>query len=125
MTERASELRTLLPCPLCGRSLFPAPGDSIFTFHCRSGHAFSLDELLGAQSAIVQGGLESLVADWERLYHRLMDTVEDARKNSHHDVAEIFSRHAKTLETRIRTVRDAFAQSESSQVIRLPQALRT
>jgi len=64
MPESASEVRTLLPCPTCGRALVPAPVDSSFTFHCKSGHEFSLGRLLQAQSSAVKEGLELLLAEW-------------------------------------------------------------
>jgi hypothetical protein len=55
----------------------------------------------------------------------LIDTAEDARKNGYLDVAEIFNRHAKSLESRINKVRDVFCQPDSSKLIRLPDALRS
>ena len=125
MAESASEVRTLLPCPMCGRSLIPAPADSSLTFHCKSGHEFALGELLRAQSAALKCGLEILLAEWNRQHQALIGTVEDARKNGYLDVAEIFNRHAKSLESRIDKVRTAYSQSESSKLINLSDALRS
>ena len=125
MAERASEVRTLLPCPQCGRALVPAPVESSVAFLCKNGHEIALGELLRAQSDILKGGLEVLLADWGRQHQALINTVEEARKNGHLDVAEIFNRHAKSLETRIRKVNDAFSQPESTKLIKLPEALRT
>jgi len=125
MAEYASEVRTLLPCPLCGRSLIPAPVDSSIVFHCKGGHELSLAELMRAQSAALKEGLDTLLANWDREHQALLSTLEDARKNGYLDVAEIFHRHAKSLESRIRKVRDAFSQSDSSKLIKLPDVLRT
>lgn len=118
MANCASEVRTLLPCPLCGRTLIPAHVDSSIVFHCKSGHELLLAELLRTPSAALKGGLEVLLANWDREHQALLSTVEGARKNGFLDVAEIFNRHAKSLESRIRKVRDAFSQPDSSKVIR-------
>src|SRR5205809_441252 len=120
MANAASEVRTLLPCPLCGRTLIPAPIDTYIVFHCKSGHELPLEELLRAQSAALQRGLEVLLANWARQYQALIRTLEDARQNGYLDVAEIFYRHAKSLESRIRKVRDACSQPDSSKGISLP-----
>jgi len=112
-----------MPCPVCGRSLIPAPADSSITFHCKSGHEFGLGELLRAQSTALKCGLEILLAEWSRQHQALLSTVEDARKNGYVDVAEIFNRHAKSLEPRIDKVRTAYSQSESSKMIHLSDAL--
>jgi hypothetical protein len=99
--------------------------DSSITFHCKSGHEFCLVELLRAQSAAFQGGLELLLAAWNREHHTLINTVEDARRNGFLDVAEIFNRHAKSLESRIEKVRSACSQSGSNKRILRPDAIRT
>ena len=125
MANCASEVRTLLPCPLCGRTLIPAPVDTSVVFHCNSGHELPLEELLRAQSAALQRGLEILLAKWTYQHEALVRTLEDARQNGYLDVAEIFYRHAKSLESRIRKVRDVFSQPDSSKVIKLPDAIRS
>jgi hypothetical protein len=58
-----------------------------------------------------------------RQHEALLQTVEDARKNGHVDVAEIFHRHAKSLESRIHKVRDAFTLHDSTKLIALPDAI--
>jgi hypothetical protein len=125
MAESASEVRTLVPCPLCGRSLYPAPVAATLTFHCKTGHELPLGELLRAQSAGLKGGLEVLLAEWNRQHRALLDTVDDARKNGFLDVAEIFNRHARSLESRIDKVRDAFSNADSSKLIQLPESMRS
>ncbi len=118
MANGASEVRTLLPCPHCGRTLIPAPVDSSVVFHCNNGHELSLVELLQAQSAVLKRGLEVLLANWNREHQALLTTLEDARKNGYLDVAEIFNRHAKSLESRIRKVGDAVSKPDSSRRIK-------
>ena len=125
MAGCASEVRALLPCPLCGRSMFPATVDSSIAFHCKTGHELFLGELLRGQSAAVKGGLEVLLAEWDRQHQALLTTVEDARKNGYLDVAAIFNRHAKSLESRIHKVRDAFSQPDSTNLVRLPDFIRS
>src|SRR5258706_15494076 len=120
MAKSASEIRTLLPCPLCGRYLVPAPAEPALTFYCKSGHQLTLPDLLRAESAAVRGGLELLLAEWNRQHEALLLTEMDARTNGYPDVAEIFHRHAKSLESRICKVRDAFLRSDSSKLIILP-----
>jgi hypothetical protein len=85
----------------------------------------SLADLLHTQSMVVRRGLEDLVAEWSLQRQGLVRTVELARMNGHVDVADIFNRHAKSLEHRILKVRDAFSLSDSSKRIRLPDAIRT
>jgi hypothetical protein len=125
MADRASEVRTLMPCPACGRSLIPAPVDISVAFYCKSGHEFGLGELLRAQSAAVKDGLELLLAAWHRQHEALLHMAEDARNNGHLDVAEIFHRHAESLESRIRKVRDAFTQHDSTRRFSLPDPVRS
>ena len=125
MAERASEVRSLLPCPRCGRSLVPAPVESTVVFHCKTGHEFALGDLLRAQSEVIKGGLELLLSEWNHQHQALVDTVKDARKNGYLDVAEIFDRHAKSLESRISKIRNVYSQPDSSRLMKLPDALRT
>jgi len=120
MAKCASDVRTLLPCPLCGRTLIPAPVDSSVIFHCNSGHELSLPELLRAQSAALQAGLERLLANWDREHRVLLSMIEDARKNGFLDVAEIFNRRAKTLESRIHRVREVYLTRDASTTVMLP-----
>jgi hypothetical protein len=68
----------------------------------------------------VKLGLEELLADWTRQHDALIQIAEDARKRGHLGVADIFHRHAKSLESRIRKVREAFSQHDSSKRIELP-----
>ncbi len=118
MAKSVSEVGTPLPCPLCGRTLIPVPTGATVSFHCKSGHELALVDLLTAQSVALKGGLEVLLADWNRQHQTLIETVEDARRNGYIDVAEIFHRHAKSLESRIRVMRDAFSHTDSSKLIR-------
>jgi hypothetical protein len=125
MARSATELRTLLPCPLCGRTLFAAPSNSELTFHCKSGHELTLGELLRSRSAALSAGLEILLAEWSRQYQSLIGTVEDARKHGHWKVAEIFSRNAKILESRISKAQAALAESDSGILINASDAQRS
>jgi len=125
MAESTSEVHTLMPCPICGRALVPVPVDHSLVFHCKSGHEFSLSSLLKAQSAAVKGGLELLLAEWSGQHAALIETVEDARKHGYLEVAEIFNRHAQSLESRIRKVREVFTQPDSTRLIKLPDVMRS
>ena len=125
MAEQASEVRTLMPCPLCGRSLIPAPVESSITFHCKSGHELPLGELLRAPSAVLKCGLEILLAEWSRQHQALIRTIVDARKNGYLKVAEIFSRRARSLESRIDKVLSVYSQSDASKRINVTDALRS
>ncbi|HVE15874.1 MAG TPA: hypothetical protein VNB29_04015 [Chthoniobacterales bacterium] len=110
---------------MCGRTLIPAPIDASVVFHCKSGHELPLAELLHAPSAALETGLEVLLANWDREHQALISTLEDARKNGYLDVAEIFNRHAKSLENRIRKVRDVCSRSDTSKRILFPDAVHT
>jgi hypothetical protein len=121
----ASELRTLLPCPLCGRALFPAPSDSELTFHCKSGHELTFGELLRSRSSALTAGLELLLADWSRQHQALIETAEAARKHGHWKVAEIFDRNAKNLESRISKAQAALSESDSGILTSVSDALRS
>jgi hypothetical protein len=123
MAESTSELRAMFPCPRCGRTLVPAPMDASVIFHCKGGHELTLGEMLRAQSAVLKEGLERLLAEWGRQHQVLIETVEDARRNGYLDVAEIFNRHAKSLESRISKVRDACSSSDSSKRVNWADAL--
>jgi hypothetical protein len=125
MAQRASELRTPLPCPLCGRTLCHAPSDSSLTFHCKSGHELTFGELVRAESAALNLGLGILLAEWIRQHQALIETVEDARKHGHWKVAEIFSRNAQNLELRISRAQAALAGTDSAVLTSVSDALRS
>lgn len=125
MGRPTSQVRTLLPCPLCGSSMSPAAVESTLTFYCGRGHEMAVGDLLRAQSSSVKGGLELLLAEWERQHQALLTTAEDARQHGFIDVAEIFNRHAKSLQSRIGKMRDTFSTSDSSKLIALPKAFRS
>ena len=124
LRSKDSEYRSGLPCPLCGRSLLPVPTEATVTFHCKTGHELPLLDLLCVQSAVLKGGLATLLTEWRRQHQSLIETVEDARKNGYLDVAGIFQRHAKSLEGRIEVLQSAFAKSDSSRLIKVPDSIR-
>jgi hypothetical protein len=117
MAERLSEFRSGLPCPLCGRSLLPVPADASFTFHCRSGHELTLPDLLAAQSLAIRIGLETLLLDWHREHRALIGTMEEARRNGHLDVTDIFHRRARSLELRIEALRSGFSRNPPARAV--------
>ena len=51
--------------------------------------------------------------------------MEDAKKNGHWKVAEIFQRHASVMESRIEMVENAFAKSDSSGQLKVPDSLKS
>lgn len=108
MLERPSELRSGLPCPLCGRSLLPVAVETTFTFHCRSGHELTLHDLLTAQSLALRMGLETLLLQWHRQHRAMVETLEEARRNGHLEVVEIFQRNVRQLERRMEALSNAF-----------------
>jgi hypothetical protein len=122
LRSKDSVYRSGLPCPLCGRSLLPVPSEAAVTFRCNGGHELQILDLLSAQSAAIKGGLESLLSEWRHQHQFLIQTVENARKNGHLDVAEIFQRHAMSLGGRIDVLQSAFAKSDSSRLIKLPDS---
>lgn len=121
MLERPSEYRSGLPCPLCGRSLLPVTSETSFTFHCKTGHELSLEDLLTAQSLALRMGLETLLLEWNRQHSALIDTMEEARVNGHLDVAEIFQRNARNLEWRIDHLCRGFLRTESRRELSAPE----
>jgi len=124
MAESSSELQRHLPCPLCGRSLVPVPIGGSVSFHCKTGHELSLQELLTARSLALKGGLEHLLVEWRRQYDTLIHMVEDAQNKGYLDIAEIFHRHAVHLESKIGILQNAFSTSDSSKLMAVPDALR-
>jgi hypothetical protein len=115
MVERPSEIRSSLPCPLCGRSLLPVTSEASFTFHCKTGHELTLQDLLAAQSMVLRMGLETLLLEWHRQHRTLLEIAEDARKNGFLDVVEIFQRRAAQFERRMEVLRNAFTRREVPQ----------
>ena len=127
LRRKDSEYRTGLPgfpCPRCGRGLVPISTETSVTFHCKSGHQLPLLDLLSAQSLPLKDALELFLADWRRQHEALVKTMEDARKNGHLQVVEIFQRHAKILESRIEIVKNTFA-TDSSKLIKVPDSIKS
>lgn len=113
------------PCPICGRSLFPISTETSVSFHCKSGHELPLLDLLSAQSTALKAALELFLAEWRRQHEGLVRTMEDARKHGHLEVAEIFQRHAKILESRIEIAQSVFSRSDSSKLMKVPDSIRS
>lgn len=124
MNRRSSKLRASLPCPRCGRSLVPSTTGASVRFHCKSGHELELRQILDSPSAALKVGLESLLLEWQEQHRALMDIIDDATRRGHVDVAAIFGRHARSLEARIDILKDAFVQSDSAKLLRIPSSIR-
>jgi hypothetical protein len=117
MAKSPSAMLSLLPCPLCARTLIPLPTDASLTFLCKRGHQIALSELLSAQSLVLKNGLEVLLDDWRRQHAKILDLVDDARRNGYSNVAEILDRHAQSLLTRIEALRNAVPGAPASQAL--------
>lgn len=117
MGKSPSEMLTLIPCPLCGRTLTPQPIDVSVTFLCKRGHQVALTDLLTAQSLVLKNGLEALLSDWHRQYEKVLDLVDDARRNGHPTVAETLDRHAQSLLSRIEVLRNAVPNTDSGKLM--------
>ncbi len=117
MSDRPSEVRCGFPCPQCGRTLYPVPNGPDVSFHCRNGHGFEPEELLGAQSATAGRALEALAAEWETQARSLTASAEDARAHGYTDIADLFVRRAERLERKVETLRAAFRKDESSKLV--------
>ena len=124
MNNRPSEFRSGLPCPSCGRSLVPVTTGTDVIFHCKTGHAIPLLDLLSVPFSAVQAGLQTLLLEWSRQFEALKEGSEDARKNGFFDIAAIFARRADSLRGRIEILQAAFAKSESSKLLKVPSCVR-
>jgi len=113
-----------MPCPKCGRSLIPVSSGATVTFHCKNGHELSLLDLLSSQSAALKAGLENLLAEWDHQYEAILGSVEDAQRNGFLNIAEIFQRHAESVESRIEILRSAFNKADSTKLTRFPTSAR-
>jgi len=129
LRRKDTDYRTGLPgyaCPLCGRSVLPISTEASVTFHCKSGHELPLLDLLSSPSAALIDSLKQFLNEWRHQHQALTKTMEDATKNGHWEVAEIFRRHAKIMESRIEMVENAFARSDSSSVLlKVPDSLKS
>src|SRR5436190_1257166 len=129
LRRKDTDYRTGLPgyaCPLCGRSVIPVSTETGVTFHCKNGHELPLQDLLSSPSSALINGLKQFLAEWRRQHQALTKTMEEATKNGHWNVAEIFQRHAKVMEIRIEMVENAVAKSDSSSVLlKLPDSLKS
>ena len=124
MSRRLSDLRSGLPCPRCGRSLTPYPAGGSVRFHCKSGHGLDLEEALSAPSAVLRAGLEALLNEWKRQHRALVEITEHAARHGHVDIARIFARRAGSVGARIDILKSAFARTESSKLLRIPESVR-
>jgi len=122
MAKSPSQLSTLLPCPLCGRTLVPVPAGESLSFRCKRGHDLVLTDLLAAQSATLTHGLEDLLAAWRCQCEKLLDTAEDAHRNGYSRVAELFERHAAVLQSRVQLLSGALPVGESASTFKVVEA---
>ena len=121
MSEKPSEIRSGLNCPRCGRGLMPILSGSSVSFHCKNGHEVPLTEILTAQSAALRGGLDSLLKEWRRHHQAMISILADARERGYLDIAEIFSKHARSLESRISMLENAAYKTDSTKLIQVPK----
>ena len=124
MNRHPSGLRSSLPCPQCGRSLVPISTETSLIFTCKSGHSLDVIEALNAQSAALKVGVEALLLEWGRQHHTIIEIVEDATRRGHVDIAQIFNRHARSLEARIDVLKNAFLKTDSSKLLQVPSSIR-
>ena len=119
MIRRETDVRSLLPCPLCGRKLILVPSDSSLTFHCKSGHELPLVDLL-SRGAEALKGLEALLAEWQREHESLITLSEHARRDRLIGIAQLFQGHAERMEARIQLLRTTFARLEKDAPLGVP-----
>jgi hypothetical protein len=94
-------------------------------FLCKRGHQVALADLLAAQSLVLRNGLEVLLGDWRRQHEKVLDIVEDARRNGYPNIAEILDRHGQSLLSRIEVLRNAFPLTDSSKLMSVSDTAKT
>jgi len=114
MIRRTTEVRHSLPCPLCDRRLIPVPVDSSVTFHCKNGHELGLFDLLQTGGELLKASLEGLLEEWQREHQSLLEMAAKAQRDRLVSIADLFHRHAKRLEDRIRLLRRESSHLETT-----------
>ena len=100
--RRDSQVAPGLVCPRCGRGLLVFSGSRTLNFYCKSGHDWSLQNLLRSPSQYIRVGVGRLREEWRRKALALRNTVTQAQLEGHSDLADAFRREATTLEAGIR-----------------------
>ena len=103
----------------------PILSDAGVAFRCKNGHEVLLAEILTAQSAALKEGLDALLNEWRRQHQALVVILGDARKRGYLEIAEIFSKHARSLESRIEMLENAALRTDSTKLMPVPTWLRT
>jgi two-component system chemotaxis response regulator CheB len=103
-------------CPECHGTLFERKDGTIMRYRCRTGHAYSPDALVAAQSQGVETAMWIALRALEEnaaLLHRL---AERAKGRNQTRAAQRFLSHAHGVESRARVIRDALQHDDGSAV---------
>ena len=112
-THEWSAVPSQFTCPECHGSLFERQDGTLVRYRCRTGHAFSPDTLVAAQSEGVEDALwialralEENAALWRRLANRARDRGQ-ARSSQR------FASQASDVEIRAKIIRDALLAAKA------------
>jgi two-component system chemotaxis response regulator CheB len=94
-------------CPECHGVLFERPDGTLERFRCRTGHAYSAESLVAAQSKGLDEALWIALRALEENAALLDRLAKRAHDRQHVRSSERFQKQARAMEARARIVRDA------------------
>ena len=95
-------------CPECHGALWEIEDGSILRYRCHTGHAFTADSVIAAQSAEIDNLIGVLFRSHQEraaLMHRMS---EKARADGRHDIADLFVTRARDYEASAEMMRRIF-----------------
>ena len=96
-----------IPCPACGEPVWPHWKEDALVFLCESGHESGNTDLVAPREDSFASYLGLVLREWEIGLRTLRSTAADAHRCGHHQVADLFHRHASNIQVRVRALREA------------------
>jgi hypothetical protein len=109
--ERRTRPRKLgvdpIPCPECREPVWPHWKQEALVFLCDRGHESGNSELVAPRDDSFSSYLGLVLREWETGLRTLRMTAADAYRCGHHQVADLFHRHAGNIQARVQALREA------------------
>lgn len=94
-----------LVCPRCRAKLTMQVERYPVSFRCPEGHAFTVNEIVSAQSENARKSLENILKLWEDKLHLLENMGRQARRDGYTPVADQFERDVEALVKKIAVIK--------------------
>ncbi len=115
--RRESGERSVITCPECGGVLWEFDDGDILRFRCHTGHIYSVESVVGAQSQAIEAALWTAVRALEERVMLLRRLASRSREHGHGVVADKFERRAASAEHHSLVIRSSLLEHPASEQV--------